>query len=191
MSVINNNKVFNFEKYKVNITNQITSILSQHNHNNLTYDIMDTKKLKQNKIIALKEKQRQMKVGKIMQIVLGNYDKFIDLGEGDETGLDIISKERKIIIELKNRTNTDNDSSRKSNLDKLAKFKNKNPDYTCIYGCINDTTEKKTKNGKIDIIQHNGVELKLFTGNKLLEFILGDDMNETISYVKDLIDRLT
>ena len=126
-----------------------------------------------------------------MQVILGNYDKFIDLGNGHETGLDIISKERNIIIELKNRTNTDNASSKKSNLDKLANFKSKNPEYTCIYGCINDDTEDKTKIGKIDTIQHNSVELKIYIGNKLLEFILGKDKDNIINYVKNLIDRLT
>jgi len=152
---------------------------------------MDTPKLTKNKIIGLKEKQRQMKIGKILQIVLGNYNKFNDLGEGDNSGLDIISIERKIILELKNRTNTDNVSSKKTNLDKLAKFKSLNPDYMCIYGCVNDTTEHKTKIGKIDTIIHNGVELKIFVGIKLLELILGDDVDKIITYVKNLIDRLT
>jgi hypothetical protein len=182
---------FNLEKYFNTIENIITNILSRPVSNKLTYDIMDTEKLKITKMIVLKEKQRQMKIGEIMQIMLGNYDKFINLGNGHETGLDIISKERKIIIELKNRTNTDNASSKKSNLDKLAKFKSKNPDYTCIYGCINDDTENKTKNGKIESIQHNSIELKIYTGNKLLELILGDNMDKIINYVKELIDKLT
>jgi len=71
----------------------------------------------------LKEKQRQMKIGEIWQEVLGNYNGCINLKIGHETGLDIISHTRKFAIELKNRTNTDNSSSKKSNLDKLAIFK--------------------------------------------------------------------
>ena len=50
---------------------------------------------------------------------------------------------KKIAIELKNRTNTDNASSKKSNLDKLANFKKNNPEYICIYANINADTEKK------------------------------------------------
>ena len=59
-----------------------------------------------------------MKVGEIWQEALGNYDEFINLKNGHESGLDIISHTKKTAIELKNRTNTDNASSKKSNLDK-------------------------------------------------------------------------
>ncbi|NBV25373.1 MAG: Eco47II family restriction endonuclease [Proteobacteria bacterium] len=67
-----------------------------------------------------------MKYGEIWQMVIGNYHKFIDLKTGHTSGLDILSTERKIVIELKNRYNTDNASSRKTNLDKLYKYKIKN-----------------------------------------------------------------
>lgn len=101
-----------------------------------------------------------MKIGQIWQEVLGNYDTYEDLGVGHETGLDIVSHKKKIIVELKNRTNTDNASSKKANLDKLGKFKKMHPDYTCIYGNINDTTKSKTENGEIKDILHNGVTIK-------------------------------
>lgn len=55
----------------------------------------------------MKEKHKQMKIGEIWEEAIGNYDGFIKLK----------------IIELKNRTNTDNHSSRKSNMNKLVKFK--------------------------------------------------------------------
>lgn len=85
-----------------------------------------------------------MKIGEIWQEVLGNYKDFINLKIGHESGLDIISHKNKFIIELKNRTNTDNYSSKKANLDKLARFKKNNPEYKCIYGNINHNTENKT-----------------------------------------------
>ena len=116
---------------------------------------------------------------------------FVDLEEGHISGLDIISTKRKIAIELKNRTNTDNASSKKANFDKLAKFKSKNLDYSCIYGCINDNTEIKTKIGKINLIQHSGVELKIYVGTKLLELILTNNTNEIICHVRNLINKLT
>lgn len=122
----------------------IQNILLKPQKNVLTYDILDTEKTKKNKLIALKEKQRQMKVGNIWQEIIGNYDQFIDLKSGHETGLDILSNTRKIAIELKNRTNTDNASSKKSNFDKLSKFKQENPEYICIYANVNANTEKKT-----------------------------------------------
>jgi hypothetical protein len=186
---MDNQDIFDLQIYLDNIKQKIISILSSVSQNELTYDILDTEKTKQYKLIALKEKQRQMKIGRIFQMVLGNYDKFNDLGIGHETGLDVISYDRKIIIELKNRTNTDNSSSKKANLDKLANFKKKNPDYECIYGCINDDTEIKTLNGKINTILHNNVEIKMYVGYELLRHILGKNTDIIIDYVKNVIDE--
>jgi hypothetical protein len=134
---------FDLEKYFKLLETIIENILSRSENEVLTYDILDTEKSKKNKLIVLKEKQRQMKIGEIWQEVIGNYNGYINLKNGHKTGLDILSHTNKIAIELKNRTNTDNASSRKSNLDKLAKFKKNNPEYTCIYANINDNTEKK------------------------------------------------
>ena len=63
----------------------------------LTYDILDTEKLKKNKLLALKERQRQMKIGEIWQEVIGNYDEFKNLKNGDKTGLDILSHKKKLL----------------------------------------------------------------------------------------------
>jgi len=182
---------FVFEKYLEVIKNKIVTILSRSENDEFTYDILDTEKSKRNKLLALKEKQRQMKIGDILQEVLGNYDTFINLVIGHETGLDILSHKRKIAIELKNRTNTDNASSRKSNLDKLAKFKIEHPDYTCIYGNVNADTQKKTLDGLIKIIMHNGVEIKQYVGMELLKLILGDNTNMIIEFIKKIIDEDT
>lgn len=130
-------------KYLETLENIIKNILLRHENDILTYDILDTEKTKKNKLLILKEKQRQMKIGEIWQEVIGNYYEFINLKSGHETGLDLLSHTKKIAIELKNRTNTDNASSKKTNLDKLAKFKKNNPEYTCIYANINADTEKK------------------------------------------------
>lgn len=132
-----------------------------------------------------------MKVGEIWQEVLGNYDGFINLKVGHETGLDILSHTKKIAIELKNRTNTDNASSKKSNLDKLANFKKNNPEYICIYANINADTEKKTINGTIKKILHNGQELEHQIGYDFLKFILDSNTDEIIYFVKNTIDKYT
>jgi len=185
MQNINCDLIKYFEKIEMCIKN----ILLRPEKDVLTYDILDTEKTKINKIIALKEKQRQMKIGEIWQEVLGNYDDCIDLKIGHETGLDIISHARKFAIELKNRTNTDNSSSKKANFDKLATFKKNNPDYKCIYANINAATEKTTLQGSIKTIIHNDVEIEIYTGYKFLNFILGDDRNAIIEFVKNTIDK--
>ena len=61
----------------------------------------------------------------------------------------------------------------------------------CVYGCVNDDTEEKTHKGKIETIIHKDVELKLFTGKKLLDLILGEHTDIIINHVKDLIDKMT
>ena len=179
---------FNLSFYLSEIRTKILAILSRPLRDELTYDILDSQNSINNKRIALHVKQRQMKIGVIMQVVIGNYDKMTDLGIGHETGLDILSVERKLVIELKNRTNTDNASSKKSNLDKLAKFKRQHPDYECIYGCVNDDTEEKTMTGEITTIMHDGVELRKYTGMKLLNHIFGENTKTIIDLVRELLD---
>ena len=96
-------KNFNLDEYFEILDKIIKSIILRPEKNKITYDILDTEKTINNKIIALKEKQRQMKIGEIWQEVLGNYHEFINLKIGHETGLDIISHSKK------------NSNSRKSN----------------------------------------------------------------------------
>jgi hypothetical protein len=176
-----------FEKIEIIIQN----ILLRPKKNILTYDILDTEKSKTNKLSSLKEKQYQMKVGEIWQEIIGNYDGFINLKIGHETGLDILSHTRKLAIELKNRTNTDNASSKKANLDKLAKFKQENPEYICIYANINTNTEKQTLQGFNKQIQHNGVEIEHYVGYQFLTFIFGENTEEIIEFIKNTKDKYT
>ena len=194
MSEINNQTEksecgFCLSKYCELIDSSIHNILLRPENDVLTYDILDTEKSKTNKLLALKEKQRQMKVGEIWQEVLGNYNGCVNLKIGHETGLDILSEKRKFIAELKNRTNTDHASSKKTNFDKLAKFKTEHPDYTCIYANINDDTEEKSSQTTVKKFQHNGVELEHHVGDQFLTYIFGDDTNAVVEFIKTRIDK--
>ena len=186
-----NTKTYNFshKEYYKKMDKEIKKIISKPESNTLTYDILDTEKTKKNKLLSLKEKQRQMKVGNIWQLMIGNYNEFTNLGNGHESGLDILSKKRKLAIEIKNRTNTDNASSKKSNLDKLSKFKKKNPEYRCIYANINDKTEEKTLIGFNKRIICNDVEIEHQVGYQFLTFIFGEKTEEIIKFVKNTIDK--
>ena len=183
--------MFNITEYFIIIDKIIYNILSRTKKEILTFDILDTEKSKKNKLIALKEKQRQMNIGEIWQEVLGNYDGYTNLKIGHESGLDIISINKKIAIELKNRTNTDNFSSKKANLSKLAKFKKNNPDYRCIYANINDSTKNKTLKGFNKIIIHDGVVIEHHVGYEFLNFILENNTELIISFIKETIDKYT
>lgn len=174
-----------FEKMEIIIQN----ILLRPENDVLTYDILDTEKEKEDKLTALRVKHRQMKRGEIWQEIIGNYDEFINLKIGHKTGLDILSNTRKLAIELKNRTNTDNASSKKTNLDKLSKFKKVNPEYTCIYANINCDTEEKTLEGSNKKITHNGVEIEHQVGYEFLKFIFGEKTEQIIEFVRNTIDK--
>lgn len=184
-----NKREFNMTKYFETLEVIIKNILLRPKKEFLTYDILDTETTIQFKTLVLQEKQRQMKIGEIWQEVIGNYDDFENLKIGHKTGLDILSENRKIIIELKNRTNTDNSSSRKSNFDKLSKFKKENPQYTCIYANINDNTKEKTMKGYNKTHIHNDVEIQQMIGYEFLTFIFGDKTNEIIDFIKKTIDK--
>jgi len=89
------------DKYFSNMEKIIHKILNRNEIFTFNYDILNTQKNNEIKLIVLKEKHKQMKIGEIWEETIGNYDGFIKLKIGNDTGLDIISKSRKIIIELK------------------------------------------------------------------------------------------
>lgn len=188
---MNDEIVFSLDKYFELLENKIQNILLRPEKNILTYDILDTEKSKTNKLLVLREKQRQMKFGEIWQEVLGNYDGFINIKTGHKTGLDILSHTKKIAIELKNRTNTDNASFKKSNLEKLANFKKNNPEYTCIYANINAETEQKTLQGLYKKISYNGIDIEHQIGYEFITFILGNDTDLIIQFIKNTINKYT
>jgi len=180
---------YSYETYLKNIERAIDTIMTRPQKEELTFDILDTPKSMASKRIALKYRQHQMKRGEIWQTVFGNFESFEDLGVGHSTGLDIRSDTRKLISELKNRTNTDNASSRSANLDKLAAFKTANPDYVAFYGNVNDASEEATLHGSTKIINHNGIEIVNFVGMDLFILILGDKAEEIIEFVKKIMDK--
>jgi hypothetical protein len=173
---------FDFQAYLENCDKYSREMLLRPRKNKIAIDILDTEKVIKNKEIAYKEKNREMDYGYIWQEVIGTYDGYINLGEKHTTGLDIISVSKKVAIELKSRTNTDNSSSKKSNLNKLAKFKMENKDYTCIYANING--KSKTKN-----INHNGEEIVHMVGRDFLEYIFGNDTDYIIEFIKNTNDK--
>jgi hypothetical protein len=156
-----------------------------------TYDVLDTEKQEINKKIALFDRQRTMRQGHIWQHAIGTYQDNEDLGVGDPTGLDVINHVKKYIVEVKSRTNTDNASSRKTNFDKLAKFKRENPDYRCIYATINADTELKSSRATVKKIKHDGIEIEHHTGREFLRFVFGDDADAVIEFIKTKIDECT
>ena len=175
------------DKYEEILKNEIHKIFDMKYNDDFIDDILLNKFFLKNKKFVDKSKkikQLQMKIGNIWQIVIGNYNKFKNLKTGDETGLDVISNDRKIIIELKNRYNTDNSSSRKTNYNKLASYKKKHLDYDCIYGVIN---EKKNIKGIDKIIKIDDVYIHYLSGDKLLTFIFDKEKDDIIKLTQNIL----
>lgn len=180
---------FSLKTFLCKVDKIMTDIFNARKDDTITYDILDTSRSEKSKKICKMERLRQMDIGRIWQKVIGNYKGYEDLGIGHISGLDVVSHSNKVIIELKNRTNTDNASAKKSNLNKLAEFKLKNPDYKCVYGTINDNTFAKTEKGFIKKIKYKDVEILHYTGKPLLELIFQHNTDKIIDHMKFVIDK--
>lgn len=119
----------------------------------------------------------QMNTGNFMQELLGCFPGWQNLGTGHETGLDLYNESKSMFIELKNRYNTDNASSKKQNLTKLSVQKRKG--HRAVYGVINDKSLDGVrkdiifKDVKIEYISSNELFFEI-TGIKNFSTILGD-----------------
>ena len=72
-----------------------------------------------------------------------------------------------------------------------SKFKKNNPEYLCIYANINDKSEKTTLKGSSKKIIHDGFELEHQIGSDFHKFILGNDTDVIIQFLKNTIDKYT
>lgn len=141
--------------------------------------------------LVSKDKVIAMKKGLILQEIIGAYPDYLDLKVGDKSGLDIRCDldDKKFIMELKMRTNTDNASSRKTNFEKLSKFCQDNKDYIPIYGTLNENTKEKTKKGSVKKFNINGITIYQLTGYKLLKFLFGKDYKKVLKYIQKQLKK--
>lgn len=175
------------EPYFEHIRNIIKGVFEKEKNDDMLEDILLSDYIKKNQSsfhIVKNIKQLQMKIGYIWQCIIGDYQGFENLKQGHPTGLDVCCKDRKIIMEIKNRFNTDNQSARNSNYNKLIKFKNENPDYECIYAVIND----RTTEGFDKLLPYKGSHIRYCSGQKLLDLVFGNEKERIISFVKNEIN---
>lgn len=170
-----------------NIEIFIKDIFYQANNRNISYDILDDKYSIEIKKLVLKDKQRRMKIGMVWQYTIGTYPGF----ENIDDKIDIISHKYKLLIEVKNRSNTDNRSSLLYNYQKLYEYKLKYPEYTCIYGCINCSDKRKTDIGDVRIIKYKDIKIYHYYGKKFLNLIFHEDTENIIMFLKDKIKKFS
>jgi hypothetical protein len=112
----------------------------------------------------------QMIAGKSWQKLMGYCPGWTDLGEGHPSKLDLETENQ--IMELKNRYNTLNSKSKANVIDCFVEYKKLHPKCQTILSCINALT----KEGEDRILSAKGIEYRLLTGDCLLKFMFGDQM---------------
>ena len=117
-------------------------------------------------------------LGEFWQRTLADMDGWEDLGIGHESGCDLRNETTKHVIELKNKWNTMNSSSKTAIIQKL-KVQNENG-YTGVIGIIND----KTKSGTMRVDQ-NGVIIA--SGEKLFSLVCGESGKNLLDDVQSKI----
>lgn len=124
-----------------------------------------------------------MKIGEIWETAFSKFPRFENLKHSH--GLDVISVERKFIFEIKNRYNTDNASARKQNYLKLAKFKKTHPEYTVVYGVIND----RKPEGKFQSMVIDDAVIQYVSGKRLMRMIFGNQAEEIVSFIQNEVNK--
>lgn len=110
------------EIYLSIVEEKISDLLSSKRNKNVSNDILvDIPKTFLR--TSLRIKQIQMNIGRIWEILIGNYKDYIDVSRDVMYSFDILNPTLKLAIELKNRHNTDNSSSRTYKYKCLAQFK--------------------------------------------------------------------
>lgn len=128
-------------------------------------------------------KVMQMKIGLIWQSLLGHVEGVEDLGNGghpSKVDLFFYKNGVKYIIEIKNSLKTDNSSAKTRNMQKLQKFTKNNIEYVPIYGIINC----RSAEGQDKIFNYEGVDIRIMSGRKFLDFILGNQYDDVVNSFK-------
>ena len=111
----------------------------------------------------IKDKQINNKIGELHEHIISNLEYWKKCKKSDDKyiklcGTDVYKKDKSIFIEIKNKYNTLNSSSRKETINKLTKIKQKYPEALCVIGIINGTDHiKQIKN--TNVFEYSGKEL--------------------------------
>lgn len=108
----------------------------------------------------LKDKQINNKMGELHQYLLENVKDYCKSNDVDKKlKVDVMKKDNSVFIEVKNKHNTMNASSRESTINKLIKIKNTYTKSLCLIGIINGKNYKKKISENPEIWEYSGEEL--------------------------------
>ena len=108
----------------------------------------------------LKDKQINNKIGELHQYLLENVKDYCKCNDIDKSlKVDIMKKDYSVFIEIKNKHNTMNSSSRESTINKLKQIKNKYTNSLCLIGIVNGKNYKKKISDTPEIWEYSCDEL--------------------------------
>lgn len=126
-----------------------------------------------NEISRQSDKTINNKIGEFHQEILGKVDGWIDLGVGDETEVDLKKEDNSVFIELKNKYNTMNSSSKETCRRKLEDILKIYPDATVYWAYIIERDYKS-----VDTVwEYQGrrdERVRKISGEKVYELVTGD-----------------
>lgn len=156
-------------------------------------DILDTEEDLMMATFALKITQHYMIRGKIWQEVLASYKSCINLDNNKlgyfVCGFDIIDLKKKFAMEVKNKYNTTNASGLLMLKNKLAQFKITHPRFRVIHGIVNAKGLKSYSKTISHYYKGQNVEIEVMAGMDLFKFVLGDDCDRIIDFVKKEVKK--
>jgi Eco47II restriction endonuclease len=130
----------------------------------------------EHEIDRLHYKLLEMLIGKFHESLIGKFDGYENLQQGDESGCDVRKKDCSEYFEIKNRNNTMNSDSGKSVIVKLTKLSNQGKLAVLVE--INCPNDRVTRFGTHQQVQ-------VWNGAKMYAYISGRP-----TFFSDLIDTL-
>lgn len=172
-------KIYNIVMAKNIKLDKLKSTRSLINEDILLVHLAKNKKLENALTIGRILRTINMVCGELHQIAIGNFIGWTDLSIGHLSGLDLLHTEKKIIIELKNKYNTMNSSTKTGIHLKFDKLKNKSSNYsnhTIYLAHINCKIRQRDKtsldNGKTQLMYtRNKSEYYQSCGQTFLDFV--------------------
>ena len=102
--------------------------------------------------------------------------------EGKEKSrqINFFHREASAAVEVQNNWKTLNYDAKQSKFKTLKEFKEKNPEYEVVFGCINDFKER-------DYYNKHGV--RVLTGDAFLQYMLGEDWKRIEACLRELLNQ--
>lgn len=152
-------------------------------------DVLQTVKMAEVAKTVLLDKQMRMRFGKTWELVIGNWHGFQLVPTKHRSHCDVVNKDAKLYIQLKNKYNTTCSDAATQLKFRLASFKHENPDFTVVWGVINPRKKHKST-GLRESITYNGELIERWHGKCLFDKVFTHDSYNYFPHVLMFIKSL-